>query len=501
MEEYKSRVAVYLRKSRADNPDETIDETLTRHQNILMEYAVKQDITIIAVYKEVVSGDGLFTRPEMIRLLNDVENGLYTAVMCVDIDRLGRSSTKDSGIIMETLKDAGCLIITPEKTYNLEDDVDEMTVELKTFFARQELKSIRKRLRRGMEEAMKQGAHVGDIPYGYKRTWIGKLPTLEPIPETSAVVKMIYDWYTDEGIGSHTIAARLTRLGYAAPSGGNFSRSSVRMILHNPIYKGAIVWNKKHVVRKRKPGDKWREVENDESKWIVAKGLHEPIISEEQFEEAQRILESRKPKTRFTGIVRNPFSGLIYCANCGTAITRQVDRTQTERMYCTKTGCTRSVKLSELEEVVKEQLHEFLTELRMKPNATPKPKTERLKEQRKTIEKQLTTIRNQRSRLHDLLEQGVYTVDTFMERQRELTERELVAEKEIKEIDKKLNTKNKPEEQINLIPTIEEVLSKWDYLNPTDKNKLLKRIIDRMEYHREGTKHGTPFDLSVRWRI
>lgn len=501
MEEYKSRVAVYLRKSRADNPDETIDETLTRHQNLLTEYAVKQDITIIAVYKEVVSGDGLFTRPEMIRLLNDVENELYTAVMCVDIDRLGRSSTKDSGIIMETLKDAGCLIITLEKTYDLEDDVDEMTVELKTFFARQELKSIRKRLRRGMEEAMKQGAHVGDIPYGYKRAWIGKLPTLEQIEETAAVVKMIYDWYTDEKIGSHIIAARLTSLGCTAPGGGDFSRSSVRMILHNPIYKGSIVWNKKHVVRKRKPGDKWRNVENDESKWITAKGLHEPIISEEQFEEAQRILESRTPKARFTGTVKNPLSGLIYCANCGTAITRQIDRFGTERMYCTKTACNRSVKLAELEEGLKEQLHELLTELRMKPEAAQKPKTDRLREQRKTIEKQLTTIRNQRSRLHDLLEQEVYTVDTFMERQRELTERELAAEKEIKEIDKKLNKENRPEEQINLIPTIEEVLNKWNDLTPTDKNRLLKKIIERMEYRREGTKHGTPFELAITWRI
>ena len=60
---YKSSVAIYLRKSRMDPEDESIEETLSRHSDALLKYALKEHLNIVAIYKEVVSGDGLFTRP------------------------------------------------------------------------------------------------------------------------------------------------------------------------------------------------------------------------------------------------------------------------------------------------------------------------------------------------------------------------------------------------------------------------------------------------------
>ena len=95
---------MYLRKSRMDPDSESIDETLARHTDTLTKFAGRLGMCITGVYKEVVSGDGLFTRPEMVRLLQDIEMGEYTAVLCMEIDRLGRSSQKDSGIIFETIK-------------------------------------------------------------------------------------------------------------------------------------------------------------------------------------------------------------------------------------------------------------------------------------------------------------------------------------------------------------------------------------------------------------
>ena len=63
---YKDRAAVYLRKSRSDNPAETVEATLARHKKILHEFAVSAGITITGEYEEVVSGEGLFTRPDML---------------------------------------------------------------------------------------------------------------------------------------------------------------------------------------------------------------------------------------------------------------------------------------------------------------------------------------------------------------------------------------------------------------------------------------------------
>ena len=141
MRDFKERTAIYLRKSRMDPDSESVDETLARHMDTLVKFANRLEMHITGIYKEVVSGDGLFTRPEMVRLLQDIGQDKYTSVLCMEIDRLGRSSQKDSGIIFETFKEREVYIVTPNKTYNLNDDIDEQSVEMQSFIARQELKS------------------------------------------------------------------------------------------------------------------------------------------------------------------------------------------------------------------------------------------------------------------------------------------------------------------------------------------------------------------------
>lgn len=75
----KDRNALYLRKSQADQPDESIAEVLAKHRAMLMELADKMDVTISQddIYEEVVSGESLYARPEMLRMLEQVEAGAY----------------------------------------------------------------------------------------------------------------------------------------------------------------------------------------------------------------------------------------------------------------------------------------------------------------------------------------------------------------------------------------------------------------------------------------
>ncbi len=115
---HKMNVAMYLRKSRAEELTDTVDETLKRHKETLLEFAVKNKLAVSkeSIYEEVVSGESLYARPEMLRLLADVEGSKYDAVLCMDIDRLGRGAMSDQGIILETLKAADTKIITPRKS-------------------------------------------------------------------------------------------------------------------------------------------------------------------------------------------------------------------------------------------------------------------------------------------------------------------------------------------------------------------------------------------------
>lgn len=133
--------AAYIRKSRLEEGMDT-QEVLSKHQKALVEYAAAHQIHLIEIYPEVVSGESLYARPQMLRLLQDVEEGRYDAVLCMDLDRLSRGRMKDQGIILDTFRESDTLIITPEKVYDLSDDIDEEYAELKTFMSRREYKII-----------------------------------------------------------------------------------------------------------------------------------------------------------------------------------------------------------------------------------------------------------------------------------------------------------------------------------------------------------------------
>ncbi|HLU86358.1 MAG TPA: recombinase family protein, partial [Taishania sp.] len=109
-----------MRKSRADVEAEKRGEgeTLAKHKKALLELTKQKKLNVLKVYEEIASGESLVHRPEMMKLLQEVEKGLYEAVVCMDLDRLGRGNMKEQGIILETFRESGTKIITPRKTYD-----------------------------------------------------------------------------------------------------------------------------------------------------------------------------------------------------------------------------------------------------------------------------------------------------------------------------------------------------------------------------------------------
>ena len=500
---YKDSVAIYLRKSRMDPDSESIDETLARHADTLMKTAERQELNITEIYKEVVSGDGLFTRPEMVRLLQDIESDKYTAVLCVEIDRLGRSSQKDGGIILETFQEHNVFIITPNKTYDLNNEFDEQSVEMQSFIARQELKSIKRRLRKGAEKTVEQGYHIAEPPYGYRRTYIDKRPTLEICEEEAEVVRMIFDMYVNQGLGGQMIADELNRMGIAPRKNDHFSRSTVQWYLQNPTYIGKIIWNKKHHIKKRSPADKHRSVLNPQDKWIVTDGMHRPIISQEMFDKAQEIRLTRAHPPSFTGELKNPFAGLIYCKNCGTAMQRQFSSVSGSRLLCVNKSCTRSIKAEYVERYVLDVLRRVLEECRtdIKPvsYSDDAQRADLIRAAMRSINKEITGIKKQKASLHDLLEKDVYDIPTFLERSKVLAEKLSAAEKLLDEKQEQLRAVEDMPPISEASPILRRLLTHYDTLDAAEKNRLYKQLIKRMTYGRAKEHRGSEFELEIEW--
>ena len=199
------RDCIYLRKSRADREAEARgeEETLARHERILLDLAKRRSCHIGAIYREVVSGETISARPVMQRLLQEVESGMWDGVLVVEVERLARGDSIDQGVVARAFQYSDTKIITPTKTYDPNNEFDEEYFEFGLFMSRREYKTIKRRLNAGRVSSVQEGKYCGNKPpYGYRRVKLEhtKGYSLEPIPEQAEIVKLIYNWYT-YGIG------------------------------------------------------------------------------------------------------------------------------------------------------------------------------------------------------------------------------------------------------------------------------------------------------------
>jgi DNA invertase Pin-like site-specific DNA recombinase len=478
--------AIYLRKSRADETAETIEDTLRRHKETLLEFVSRQpNMEICEIYEDVVSGDSLYARPQMLKLLADAESDKFNAVLCMDIDRLGRGATSEQGIILETFKEHNIKIITPRKVYDLHNDIDEEYAEFESFMARRELKTIKRRLHNGTLKSISEGCYLSNAPYGYKNTRINKKATLEIFEEEAKFVRMAFDLYANAGLGTQAIAHTLNGLGAHPHRSQQFNRTSIASMLRNKVYIGKVVWNKKHTLNRGAVDKKMKTVYHDKTEWLVYDGIHEPIIDEDLFNRANEILTSKYHKPYNDGSVKNPLGSILKCEKCGFGMQRRPygDRKyQSTHILCATKGCCSSSRLDYVEQAVIENIKEKLAEL--KSAKSPIKKEADYTAVLTGIDKEISTLAKQKANLHDFLERGIYDVDTFLERSNTIAERISELTKQREEIETK--QKLQPKADLNTaIAKIENVLNLYWKSSVPQRNKLLKEIITDGTYYKE----------------
>lgn len=505
------RICMYLRKSRADEEAEKYGEgeTLAKHKKILLKVAKEKGLNIVKIREEIVSGESLVHRPEMLELLKEVKNKEYDAVLVMDMDRLGRGNMQEQGLILETFKESNTKIITPRKTYDLQDEFDEEYSEFEAFMARKELKIINRRLQRGRVRSVEDGNFLGPLPpFGYEIVYKGKTRTLNPHPEQAPIVKMIFDLYTNHNMGGGKIANKLNDLGYKTYTGKNWSSHLVLNIIKNEVYVGKIQWRKK-IYKKSDNPEQIKEVKSlPREKWISVKGKHEPLVSNDVFDKAQKILKKRSHvpyKTKIT----NPLAGIIICSKCGSSMVyRPYANNVDPHIVCYNTSCNnKSSKFKFVEERLLKGLEEWLEEYKAewnnvedKKNKSKANNTLRIhKLSLSRLKNELEELEKQKNNLHDLLERGIYNVDTYLERSQLLAQRiddtkfniENTS-KDIKNEEKRINA------QKNIIPKVKKVLDLYPKTDdPERKNKLLKSVLDYAVYEKEKEQRNDQFTLTL----
>ena len=483
--------AVYLRKSRMEEGMDT-DEVLRRHRQGLEECAQRHGLDILEYYPEVVSGESLYARPQMLRLLEDVESGRFDAVLCMDLDRLSRGRMKDQGIILDAFKDSGTLIVTPEKVYDLSDEIDDELAEFKTFISRREYKIINKRLRRGLKRTIQEGCYVANAPYGYKKVTIDRRPTLEIYEPEARFVRIMYDMYAS-GHGCTVIAGHVNAMGARPHRSAAFNRSSIAKILCNPTYIGKIVWDQKtHIKKNTKGNQKHITIYNPREKWTITDGLHPPIIEKEVYDKVQEIMADRYRPASNDGTVRNPLVGLMKCANCGGNLQRMLFKNQSY-IICTRKGCCAAAKFELVEARVLGHLRDTLSQIELE-QPEHRQDLSPLEESVATISKELTAANRQKARLHELLEVGEYDLPTYRERMAVVKEKLSNLESRLEDAQRRLDQARDYEPTVQAT-NIRAVLDAYHSSDAAHKNALLRSVIELIVYHKAKKTKPADFEL------
>ena len=233
---------------------------------------------------------------------------------------------------------------------------------------------------------------------------------------------MIYNWYVGNGcerIGCSIIANKLNTLHIKSPSGALWVVGSIRDILINPVYNGKIRWN-------WRPGKKTIKnntitIERPRSRdCFLVDGLHEAIIHDDIWNQAQKLMSSNLPRpVNEKHVVKNPLSGLIVCGMCGRKMIRRPNKKNPDMdmliccHVCNNVGSQLSLVESHILRALSEWVKNYMVTWH---NIADSPGASNYSDALNRIEKEIADLENQLNKIFNLFETGVYDLETFTKR-------------------------------------------------------------------------------------
>ena len=505
---------IYLRKSRQDDPNESVEQVLAKHEIQLQEFAVREfghKIPEQNIYREVISGESIDSREEMKKLLARIEDPNILGVIVIEPSRLSRGDLLDCGRLIGDLRYTRTKVVTPYMTYDLENKMERKFFQDELLRGSDYLEYTKEILWRGRVAAAKRGTYQGQYPpFGYKKVKIGKDNTLEIVPEEAEIVRFIFDQYTKEGRTFGDIAKKLNEMGVPARKGDRWPKDTVRHIIRNEHYAGRIVFNKIKKTVFVENGQKiTKRITQDADDIIVVPGMHEAIIDEATWEAAKQLV-ARNPRKKHEHELSNPLSTMLYCGKCGRVLYQHPYKHAENRYECRHNKCYKSVKMQEVQDAFIAALEEAeLPNLQLKLRNRDGDALNIQQKQLAKLEKQLAEFVALEEKQFDLLEEGVYSSEVFERRHNALLAKMKACHEEIKKTKQSMPKAIDFAERIKALEDAIEMF-KDPEATAAQKNKLLRAIVERIDYYGQppcdksikGFKKGyNPFELKITLRL
>ena len=308
----KKRVAAYCRVS-TDNDDQA--NSFESQQRYFRQYIERNpDWELYAIFAdEGISGTNTKKRKEFNRMIACAKNGDFDLIITKEISRFARN-TLDSIFYTRDLKKHGVGVIFLNDNINTLDGDAELRLAIMSSIAQEESRKTSERVKWGQKRQMEQGVVFGRSMLGYD-VKDGKMTINE---DGAKIVRLIFRKFVDEGKGTHVIARELREEGINPMRVKEWSNTVILRVIRNEKYCGDLVQKKTYTPDFLSHEKKYNRGQEE---FVILKDHHEPIISRELFDKANRILDakslSQEGKAKHSN--RYPFSGKIKCGRCGAS--------------------------------------------------------------------------------------------------------------------------------------------------------------------------------------
>lgn len=475
--------ACYIRVS-TDRQDELSPDAQKR---LLLDYARENDIIVTedSIYWEIgVSGRKTDNRPafrQMIAAAKSSEHP-YDMILVWKFSRFARNQ-EESIVYKSLLKKSAVEVVSVSEP--LPDGIMGGLIE-RILEWMDEYYSIRlsSEVMRGMTEKALRGGYQAYPPLGYDREK-DRTPTVNE--SEAAIVRMIFRMFTEEHMSMTAIAKKLNLGKYPTKRGAHWNVTHLRYLLGNPFYIGKVRWNyASHSNGKRK---------KDESEWIVADGVHEPLIDELTFQKASELLKKSASAGWIHGHMpaKHWISGTLRCGSCGGPMTYSSETKRNKSAYrCHKhiagtCPVTNRILVSKLELAIYEGLEQSFQNchfeyIKKVIQEIPLDMTSVLKEQ-------LSDLDKKEKRIRKAYMDGIDSLEEYREsRQLISRQREELAAK-LQSIDNP-STDITEQDKLQMARNIQNVLEIFQSEEPDmiRKADAIRSICEKITYNKEPAK-------------
>lgn len=425
-----NRYIAYCRKS-TDEATKQVQSLETQHR-LLSEFIKENNLNCSYFFQEARSAKDENNRPEFNKILELLNNGEADSILVVHIDRLSRNRIETGRLVDLFQKGKLKEIRTLFKRYNTFEDLYAMDFEF--IFSAQYSDRLSQRVKEGNQSKVLKGEFPGLAKIGY----LNKDHKIILDPETAPFIKYAFETFARGGISLHVLTETLYDRGLRTRNGKKLHVSGLERVLKAPFYTGKFYFN-----------------------GILYEGSQEPLVSEDLFDQVQKVFAQRSRPRPSVNFDKFPYRGFLKCEVCGCAITATRKKGH-NYYYCTnrRNLCEqhKSYLREDYIESIVGKVFEHITfdkkiaekSLEMYLATLKNKQTENEADKQKTLEI-IDTLKEKKEILIDLLLNKKIDQEAYDKRFNKV-------KSEIKDLEKKLSVKNVKdlETLCNYVGTIKE---------------------------------------------